>query len=204
MSSLSEHLQREPAYFSQGGAAHSSLFPPGGWGGQRQGWARCAFTQEDSGTSGSPDPQPFCLSTSEALSFLSSAEPGSGRGEHRVTHASLLDKSKGPNSPPHQGPPAVCLCTNWATWLLTGAPWLPFLQGKIKCTFPGPESSGPCLHNAALSIPSLSIGLPCLQLRRTPCQVPSRSLASVLDLSLEKLSPLPTSAQMSPLLGSLP
>lgn len=78
MSSLSEHLQREPAYFSQGGAAHSSLFPPGGWGGQRQGWARCAFTQEDSGTSGSPDPQPFCLSTSEALSFLSSAEPGSG------------------------------------------------------------------------------------------------------------------------------
>ena len=112
-----ESLGREPAHFSQGWAAHTSPFPPRGWCRQYQGWDRHRFC---------PDPQLFCPGTLEALSSLSSAEPGWGRGEHkvfrlwkcRVPHASLLEKPRSPNSPHQHSSSADCLCTNWATWLL--------------------------------------------------------------------------------------
>ena len=128
-----ESLGREPAHFSQGWAAHTSPFPPRGWCRQYQGWDRHRFC---------PDPQLFCPGTLEALSSLSCAEPGWGRGEHKVPHASLLEKPKNPNSPHQHSSSADCL--HKLGYLAAQRPSMtPLLQGKIKYTFPGQAGQSP-------------------------------------------------------------
>lgn len=106
-----------------------------------------------------------------ALSSFCSAEPGSGRGEMGLHGVSLLDKSEAPNCPPQQGVLAVCLCRNWDAWLSQDPQQLPFIQGKIKCTFPGLAVQGPAYTTQPL--PTLHL----TPLQRTPHQVFSSSFA---------------------------
>lgn len=55
--------------------------------------------------------------------------------------------------------------------------WLLFIQGKIKCTFPGLALQGlPYSMQPFLALP-VSLSLPCPQLQKTPHQVLSSSLA---------------------------
>lgn len=87
----------------------------------------------------------LCLSAQMPLGTLDSfsAEPGLGSGDAGLHSASLLDKSKAPNSPPLQGAPAVCLHKPGHLAAQGPISMVPFIHGKIKCIFPGLAVQGP-------------------------------------------------------------
>lgn len=132
-----------------------------------------------------------------ALSSLCSAEPSSGRGDIGLHGVSLLDKSEAPNCPFQQGVLAVCLCRNWDTWLFQDPQWLLFIQGKIKCTFPGLAVQGPAYTMQPLLTLPLLLNLPKLSLRGLPTKCSSFLLHKFIPSARKSWPPIHLSSNVS-------